>query len=201
MKKILVLTNRGTIEEQDNEKIVESLVKETGLPVNIAKKISGEVRDELEKLNVEYVSGPLIRELVNVKLLKYGLNDARDLYTRVGLPIYDVTQLIYNIDNENANTPYNPEFVHKSFGDQVSKEYSLLRLIPKEASRAHMSGAIHIHDLDYFINRPFCFEVPARLFLKHGVKTDGRGVSTAVAGPAKHLNSAVMQLAKVLQAS
>ena len=201
MKKILVLTNRGTIEEQQNDKIVESLVKETGLPTNIAKKISLEVREELEKLNVEYVSGPLIRELVNVKLLKYGLNDARDMYTRVGLPIYDVTQLIYNIDNENANTPYNPEFVHKSFGDQVSKEYSLLRLIPKEASRAHMSGDVHIHDLDYFINRPFCFEVPARLFLKYGVKTDGKGVSTAIAGPAKHLNSAVMQLAKVLQAS
>ncbi len=201
MKKIFVLTNRGTIEEQDNEKIVQSLIKETGLPINIAKKIALEAREEIEKLNVDYVSGPLIRELINVKLLKYGLNDARDLYTRVGLPIYDVTQLIYNIDNENANTPYTPEFVHKSFGDQVSKEYSLLRIIPKEAGRAHMSGDIHIHDLDYFINRPFCFEVPARLFLKYGVKTDGRGVSTAVAGPAKHLNSAVMQLAKVLQAS
>ncbi|MDD2678771.1 MAG: anaerobic ribonucleoside-triphosphate reductase [Candidatus Nanoarchaeia archaeon] len=201
MKKIFVLTNRGSIEEQKNENIIESLMTETGLPLNIAKKIALDVREELEKLNLEYVSGPLIRELVNAQLLKCGLNDARDAYTRLGLPVYDTTQLIYNIDYENANTPYNPEYVHKSFGDQVSKEYSLLRIIPKPASRAHMSGDIHIHDLDYFVNRPFCFEVPARLFLKYGVKTDGKGVTTAVAGPAKHLNSAVMHLAKVLQAS
>jgi len=201
MKKIFVLTTSGRIEEQDDEKIVKSLMKEADLPRNISKKVAVEVKKEILKLNVEYVSGPLIRELVNVKLLQYGLGEARDKYTRLGLPVYDATQLIYNMDNENANTYYNPSFVHKAMGDQVAKEYALLRVIPKEASRAHMKGEIHIHDLDYFVTRPFCFEVPARLFLKNGIRTDGRGISTAVAGPAKHLNSAVMQLAKVLQTS
>ncbi|PIU62392.1 anaerobic ribonucleoside-triphosphate reductase [archaeon CG_4_10_14_0_2_um_filter_Archaea_38_6] len=201
MKKIYVRTSEGRIEEQENDKIVNSLMKEADLPKNLARKIASEVREELENLNVEYVSGPLIRELTNVKLLQYGLTDARDKYTRVGLPVYDVTQLIFNMDDENANTYYNPGFVHKAMGDRVAKEYALLKVIPKEASREHLEGKIHIHDLDYFITRPFCFEVPARLFLKHGVKTDGKGISTAVAGPAKHLNSAVMQLAKVLQTS
>jgi ribonucleoside-triphosphate reductase len=201
MKKILVKTSSGRIEEQENKKVVESLMKEADLPKNVATKIAVEVRKELEKLNVSIVSGPLIREMVNVKLLQYGLNDARDKYTRLGLPVFDVTKLIYNMDKENANTFYNPSFVHKAMGDRVAKEYALLRIIPEEASKAHMEGSIHIHKLDYFITRPFCFEVPARLFLKHGVRTDGRGISTAVAGPAKHLNSAVMQLAKVLQTS
>ncbi|MBN1923670.1 MAG: anaerobic ribonucleoside-triphosphate reductase [Nanoarchaeota archaeon] len=201
MKKILVMTSSGRLEEQDNEKIVESLEKEADLPKNLARKVAADVRKELEKLNVEYVSGSLIREMANVKLLQLGLTEAHDKYTRVGLPVYDVTQLIFNMDDENANTYYNPGFVHKSMGDRVAKEYALLRVLPREASKAHMSGQIHIHDLDYFVTRPFCFEVPARLFLKHGIKTDGKGVSTAVAGPAKHLNSAVMQLAKVLQTS
>ncbi|VVB75904.1 Anaerobic ribonucleoside-triphosphate reductase [Candidatus Tiddalikarchaeum anstoanum] len=201
MDKILVLTNRGTIEEQENKKITESLMREADLPKNIAEKVANEVHEDIKKLKLDYVSGPLIRELVCVKLLQLGLKDARDKYTRLGLPVYDVTQLIYNTDDENANTYYNPEFVHKSMGDSVAKEYALLKVIPKEASQAHMQGRIHIHKLDYFVTRPFCFEVPANLFLKYGVKTDGRGVSTNVAGPAKHLNTAVMQLAKVLQTS
>lgn len=201
MKKILVKTSSGRIEEQDNNKVVQSLMTEANLPKNLAVKVANDVRKELEKLNVNYVSGPLIREMVNVKLLQYGLKDARDKYTRLGLPVYDVTQLVYNMDNENANTYYNPSFVHKAMGDRVAKEYALLRVIPSEASEAHMNGSIHIHDLDYFITRPFCFEVPARLFLKNGIMTDGKGINTAVAGPAKHLNAAVMQLAKVLQTS
>ncbi len=198
---VYVKTSDGRIEKQSNKRIENTLIHEAGLPKNIARKVAENVHKQLEKLGFEYVSGPLIRELVNIKLLELGLKDARDKYTRVGMPVHDVTKLIYNMDKENANTYYNPEFVHKAMGDKVSREYALLNVIPEKASRAHMRGEIHIHDMDYFITRPFCFEVPARLFLKHGLKTDGMGVYTATAGPAKHLNSAVMQLAKVLQTS
>ena len=61
MKKILVRTTSGRLEEQNNEKIINSLIKEADLPKNIAVNIASETQKELEKMNLEYVSGSLIR--------------------------------------------------------------------------------------------------------------------------------------------
>jgi ribonucleoside-triphosphate reductase len=201
MKKLMIRTSAGKFEEQSWEKVRDSLVKEADLPINIAEKIAKEVSDELRKMNLKFVSGPLVREMVCVKLLEYGLEDARKKYTRVGMPIYDVTNLIFSMNKENANTYYNPEFVHKEMGSAVSREYALLNVIPTRASDAHMRGEIHIHTLEYFLTRPFCFEHSIPFFLTRGLKTDGLGIYTAYAKAPSHFDSAMMQLAKVLQVS
>jgi ribonucleoside-triphosphate reductase len=200
-KKLWVRTSRERIEEQSPKLIKRSLIREAGLPANLAGRIAEEVSSELRRMNLKFVSGPLIRELICIKLLEYGLEDARKRYTRVGMPVYDVSNLIFEWNKENANIFYNPSFVHKAMGDEVAKQYALLRVIPIEASDAHMNGDIHIHDLDYFLTRPFCFMHSMQFFLRRGLCTDGLGVYTAVARPAKHLDSAIMQLAKVLQVS
>ncbi|HDN90751.1 MAG TPA: anaerobic ribonucleoside-triphosphate reductase, partial [Candidatus Aenigmarchaeota archaeon] len=176
-------------------------MKETGLKEEVAEKIAKEAEEEIKRMNLEFVSAPLVREVVCIKLLEHGLEEERKKYTRLGRPVYDVTQMIFTKDKENANTFYNPEFVHKELGSAISKEYALLHVIPLEASDAHMRGEIHIHTLEYFITRPFCFEHSMHYFLINGVKTDGRGIFTAVPKPPKHLDAAMMQLAKVLQMS
>lgn len=200
MREILVRTSRDTIEEQSSDLIKKSLIKEADLPRNLADKISKEVTKDLQKLKLKFVSGPLIREMVCVKLLGYGLEEARAKYTRLGLSVSDTKEIIFSMNKENANINYNPEFVHKELGDAVAKQYALLSVIPLEASDAHMGGEIHVHQLEYFI-RPFCFEHCIPFFLKRGITTDGLGVFTGVAGPAKHFDSAMMQLSKVLQVS
>ncbi|UCD96989.1 MAG: anaerobic ribonucleoside-triphosphate reductase, partial [Candidatus Bathyarchaeota archaeon] len=63
------------------------------------------------------------------------------------------------------------------------------------------AGAIHIHDLEYFATRPFCQEHDLRFFLRKGLVVDGRGVHTAVAGPAKHPEVAILHAAKALAAA
>ena len=193
-----VRTSLSTFEDFDANKITRSLIEETDIDEKIAARISKTVKKQMGKLNLEFVTAPLIREMVCVELLKGGFENERKLYTRLGMPVYDVTFLIEHGSKENANLQFNPETIHKLMADQISKEYSLIKVLPLELSDAHMGGEIHIHDLDYFALRPFCFSHDIRFFLKHGLKVDGVGNHTAVAGPAKKPDVAFLHAAKVL---
>ncbi|MBN2251959.1 MAG: anaerobic ribonucleoside-triphosphate reductase [Candidatus Altiarchaeota archaeon] len=199
-RKLIVRTSKTLLENFDSAKIADSLVREAELDREKAGLIAKEVEEELSRLKLDYVTAPLIREIANVKLLENGLEKERAKYTRLGMPVYDVTNLVGFGSKENANLQYNPETVHKLMADQISKEYSLIRLLPLPLADAHMAGEIHIHDLDYFI-RPFCFSHDIRFFLKNGFKADGVGNHTAIAGPARRPEVAFLHAAKVLAAS
>jgi len=196
-----VRTSRNTIEDFDRRKIVSSLLLETGLPRELSENVAKETEDELRKLKLEFVSGPLIREITNVKLLEHKYEDARANYTRLGIPVYDATQLVESGSKENANLQHNPETIHKLMADQVFKEYALLKVLPLELADAHMLGDIHIHDLDYFATRPYCAQHDLRWFFKNGLKVDGTGDNTSVAGPAKNAEVAILHAAKALAAA
>ncbi|MBU3904757.1 MAG: hypothetical protein KJ906_01245 [Nanoarchaeota archaeon] len=198
---IYVSTSMQTFERFDRVKIAESIVRETELNPIDADRIAFETEKFIKAMNIEHVSAPLIREIVNVKLLESGYEKERALYTRIGMPVYDVTQIINRGSKENANLQYNPETIHKIMADRVSKEYTLTKILPKEMANAHMNGSIHIHDMDYFFSRPFCFSHDVRFFLKHGFKPDGTGRHTSIAGPAKNAEVAFLHAAKILAAS
>ena len=159
-----VRTSKTTLARFDKDLIIKSLIKETGLDKRLAETISRDVEKELGRMRLDYVTAPLIREIANVKLLEHGLESHRARYTRLGMPVYDVKQLIETPSKENANLQYNPESIHKLMADQITKEYALINVLPTELADAHMMGEIHVHDLDYFI-RPFCFSHDIR-FLK-----------------------------------
>jgi len=93
-KKILVRTSRLAIEEFDRNKIVESLIQEANVPVELAQKIARETEKRLSESKTKYLTAPLIREIVNAILVEKGLEEYRHKLTRLGLPVFDVTQLI-----------------------------------------------------------------------------------------------------------
>ena len=201
---VYVHRSQEFIEPFDRRRIVTSLIRETGLPVELAEKIALEVEEALKRMKLKFVSAPLIREIVNVKLLEHGLEEERKRYTRVGMPIYDVDKMILRrhwFSKENANLQHNPETVHKLIADQVVREYTFLKILPHEAVEAHMKGEIHIHTLEYFPLRPFCFSHDLRFFFKRGFIADGVGTHTAVAKPAKHPEVALLHATKVLAAA
>lgn len=176
-------------------------MKETGVSDEIADKITLDIADRINTLDLEFLSGPLIREFVCVALLENNFERARARYTRLGLPLFDVTRLIRAGDKENANLQHNPETIHKLAADTLFDQYALLNCLPPHLADAHIGGAIHIHDLEYFATRPFCQEHDLRFFLKRGLVVDGQGIHTAVAGPAKHPEVAVLHAAKALAAA
>ncbi|MBN1785274.1 MAG: anaerobic ribonucleoside-triphosphate reductase [Candidatus Bathyarchaeota archaeon] len=195
--------------------IVEQLLTETKLAEEFydtkaisrqdAEDIAYEVEMKIFDLNLKFISGPLIRELVNNILLARSAQRPefalyRNILTRVGAPVYDA----YKIDmgtgykaKENANLQPNPETAHKRKADWVSGEEYLLLMPPKIAD-AHLSGDLHIHDLEYFGTRPFCQDWDLRYFLYYGLMPDGLGTRTSIAGPAKHAEVAILHTAKIL---
>jgi len=196
-----VRTSQIMFEDFSHQRIRDSLVKETGLSGEVAGKIALDIAGRINTLDLQFLSGPLIREFVCVALLENSFERERAKYTRLGLPLFDVDRLIRAGDKENANLQHNPETIHKLAADTIFDQYSLLNCLSPPLADAHIGGSIHIHDLEYFATRPFCQEHDLRFFLKKGLIVDGQGVHTAVAGPAKHPEVAILHAAKALAAA
>ncbi len=192
-----LMTAYGEIGELSKDRIERALLKETSITPENAKIIAQATFDELVKINVVKTT-TLVREIACLKLLEAGLVEEHREFVRLGMPVYDIKKTIFQKDKENANTNYNLSTIHKKFGDSISAQYSLFYLLPQSASKAHMKGEIHIHDLDYFPTRPFCFEHDIRFFLREGFMSDGKGIHTAVSKPAKSFDVALIHASRVL---
>ena len=197
-----VRTSRDTIESFDKTKIEKTLIVETGASPELADKIATEVWKEVRKLDVEYLTAPMLREMVNTKLVEHGLETYRRRYTRLGIPVYNITNLIENGSRDNANMIHNPETVHKYVADEALKQYALLHILPNELADAHMGGDIHVHDLEFFAGRPInCLQHDLRFFIKHGLKVDGTGDHTSVAGPPNHIETLMNHSGEIMLAA
>lgn len=205
-----VRTSDGHILEWDRERIVQQIQKETklvetfygytGATVELAREIAAEVEERILALHLTALSGPLIREIMNITLLEHGLVQYRNVCTRVGTPVYDAHLIDVGRGfeaHDNANLQENAETSHKKKADKISKEQYLLQLPPAIADH-HLAGDIHIHDLEYFGTRPFCQDWDLRYFLYYGLMPDGNGTKASVAGPAKRAEVAVLHAVKAL---
>ncbi|MGC9435404.1 MAG: anaerobic ribonucleoside-triphosphate reductase [Methanomicrobiales archaeon] len=165
-----VRTSRGYLLDWDRERIVRQIVEETRLVETFyghepadeetAREISRIVEKKIQRLGLKSLSGPLIREIVNMELLQRGHISFRNVCTRVGTPVYDSHQIDVGEGfeaHDNANLQENAETSHKKKADKISKEQYLLQLPPDLADR-HLMGDLHIHDLEYFGTRPFCID-------------------------------------------
>ncbi len=200
---VFIRTSAEEFKIFDRAKISRSLIKETGIGEEQADAIAMDVEKFIKNLNLNYLSSALIREIVNVKLLEYGLEDARKKYTRIGLPIYDIEQMISkgtatDIKRENANLQHTPETINWIISGETLEQYATLKLFPQNLVDSHISGDYHIHILSNAATRPNCIQHFPPLFFKYGLKVDGTGTHTSIAGPAKHLSVAIQHCAKIL---
>jgi anaerobic ribonucleoside-triphosphate reductase len=205
-----VRTTDGHLLDWDREAIAKQLLKETklseqfykepGITEEEAQDIAKEVERRVRWMNVQYLSGPLVREIMNVVLLERHHTEWRNICTRVGTPVYDAHLIDIGTgfeSKENANLQENAETSHKKKADKISKEQYLLLLPPYLADR-HLAGDLHIHDLEYFGTRPFCMDWDLRYFLYYGLMPDGLGTKASVAGPAKKPEVAILHAVKAL---
>ncbi|MEM0090193.1 MAG: hypothetical protein QXF84_02460, partial [Nitrososphaerota archaeon] len=143
---LIVRRSECSIESFDKNKIVNALVKEAGMPAKLAHKVASSVEEKLLDLKIEYLSAPLIRELVNSVLIDQGLEKYRHKLTRVGMPIYDVTQTI-----KNASKQGGANAVMRTAANSVLKEYVLLNVLPRNVADAYLSGMIDICFLESWV--------------------------------------------------
>ncbi|MCX8110218.1 MAG: anaerobic ribonucleoside-triphosphate reductase [Syntrophorhabdaceae bacterium] len=179
---LFVRTSEETLSDWSRDRIVHALQKETLIDEATAEEISIEVEQTIRKSGVRMVTAPLIRELVNAKLIEKGLETARKMHTRLGMPIYDVDSLILHPNKENANVPHGPEATNLTLAERIKKEYALLSVFSQDVADAHMNGDIHLHDLG-FIDRPYCSGQSLEYIKRFGLNLPH---SLSMAKPAKH---------------
>ncbi|MBU0730914.1 MAG: anaerobic ribonucleoside-triphosphate reductase [Proteobacteria bacterium] len=179
---LFVRTSEEDITGWNRTRIVDALLRETFVDKGTAEKISIDVEATIMSGAVKTVTGPLIRELVNAKLLELGLEHARRMHTRLGVPLYDVDQLLVHPNKENANVPHGPEATNLTLSEGIKKEYALLHVFSPEVADAHLNGDLHLHDLG-FIDRPYCSGQSLEYIKKFGLNLPH---ALSMAGPAKH---------------
>ncbi len=189
---LFVRTSAEDIVGWDREKIVAALIRETNIDRQTAEMIGEEVEDQIKRLNLRTVTAPLVRELVDVKLLEHGLEEARRRHTRLGSPLFDVREIIYSQNKENANVPHGPEATNLTLSEGIKKEFALLYVFTQDIADAHMRGDIHLHDLG-FIDRPYCSGQSVEYVKKFGLDLPN---ALSIAKPAKHAEVLLAQMVK-----
>jgi ribonucleoside-triphosphate reductase len=148
--RLFVRSSRHRMEEFTTDKIVHSLVTEAGMPVELAQRVSSEAESRIYKFQTAYLTAPLIRELVNSILIEEGLEEYRHRLSRLGMPVYDVTENLEKL----GEGPYGLEAVHSQTAGSVLSEYLMLIQLPRDVVDSHLSGDIHIANVNFWGLRP-----------------------------------------------
>ncbi|MDR2202863.1 MAG: hypothetical protein LBE76_00870 [Nitrososphaerota archaeon] len=166
-KGMIVRTSRFTLEEFDQNKIANSLIKEAKVPPELAQKAAKETEKRLIKSKTKYVTAALIREMVNAILVEKGFEDYRHKLTRVGMPIHEVNILL-----ENKDHPIDATNLLTKAAQTVLGEYTLLNMFSRDIADAHLSGNINIDNIGDWLLKPNEITHDIRYFLQNGLKLD-----------------------------
>jgi anaerobic ribonucleoside-triphosphate reductase len=166
----------------NKQRIVDALMRETDVDIDTAVTISQEVEKQILSSGISLLTTPLIRELVNAKLIERGLEYDRRMHALLGFPIYDVRSLILHQNRENANVPHGPEGTNLLLAEGIKRNYAFHDVFSQDIVDAHIAGDIHLHGLG-FIDRPYSSFQTLEYIKRFGLNLPH---SLTVAKPAKH---------------
>lgn len=160
----------------DPRRIADALIRETGLTPERAQQLAQGVREQIERLGIRNLTSPLIRGLVNAKLIEEGLLDAYRAHSRLGVPVYDAARLIQSLDGTRraADHPllHGPEGTSLALAEAIKREYAMLAVFSEKVSFAHLDGDLHIENTGE-IDRPQQMICSIDYIKRHGVKLPG----------------------------
>ena len=183
--KMYVRTSHDSIEEFNSQKIIQSLVREGSLPLELAQKITEEVENRIYKYQTAYLTGSLIRELVNSVLLEHGHEEYRHKLARVGLPTFEVQEMITNVENVNDGI----EGLLFKTGQIVFAEHLLTSTLPKDVADAHLSGDLHLTNLGLWSILPDIIFISIKSLIEDGIDLKGKSLSVCRIPSIKTLNN------------
>jgi len=193
-KRMLVRTSRFALEEFDANRIADSLIREADMPVELAQKVAKEAEKRLLKSKTKYLTAPLVREVVNAILVEKGLEEYRHKLTRLGLPVYDLNTLM---ETKSKNSQGSVS-IQETAGETVLKEYTLLNVLPRDISDAHLSGSLHIKSLGSWILKPSEIMHDIRFFFQNGLNLEKTNTLQPSFAPPQNLESALSTTLSVL---
>jgi ribonucleoside-triphosphate reductase (formate) len=188
--KMYVRTSHESIEEFNSHKIIQSLVREGSLPLELAQKITEEVENRIYKYQTNYLTGSLIREMVNSVLLEHGHEEYRNKLARLGLPVFDIQEMISNLDHVNNGA----EGLLFNTGQQVFAEHLLTNVLPKDVADSHLSGDLHITNPGIWSMIPDTIFVNVKELIEDGIDLGGKYLDISRIPASKQLDEITTSL-------
>ncbi|WMM26465.1 anaerobic ribonucleoside triphosphate reductase [Tissierella sp. MB52-C2] len=131
-----------------------------------------DVQDIVEKVLIESGHAKTAKEYI---LYRADRNKVREMNTRLMRVFEDLTfkdAKDVDIKRENANIDGDtPMGTMLKYGSESAKQFYDLFVLNPEHSRAHKSGEIHIHDLDFLTLTTTCCQIDLIELFKHGFST------------------------------
>ena len=122
-------TTRDEIMPWDKHLIALALEKEADVPAVVAAEIASAVERRILNSGLRRISTALVRELVDNELFERGLAATLARQTSIGMPIFDLEQVIFAKSNENSNiTANNPEAINLTIAENTLKQYALKKV-------------------------------------------------------------------------
>ena len=175
--------SRAEYFEWNRERIAQALSKEADLPEDEAISIAKVVEKRILASGLTRISTSLIRELVDNELFERGYQTTLEKQAVIGMPKYDIEQLILSKSKENSNiAANNPEAINLAIAETTLKQYALQEVFTEEIADAHRNGLVHLHDLGY-PTRVYCSSHSLEYLKKYGLHLENLDTSSA---PAKH---------------
>ncbi|MEM4249652.1 MAG: anaerobic ribonucleoside-triphosphate reductase [Candidatus Nitrosotenuis sp.] len=192
--KMYVRTSHESIEEFNSHKIIQSLVREGSLPLELAQKITEEVENRIYKYQTTYLTGSLIREMVNSVLLEHGHEEYRNKLARLGLPVFDVQEMLTNVDNIDNGS----QGLFFKAGQAVFAENLLLNTLPKDVADSHLSGDIHISNPGIWSLLPDTIFFNVKELIEDGLDLKGKYLGVTRIPTVKTLDSLMSSLSMII---
>ena len=192
--KMYVRTSHESIEEFNSHKIIQSLVREGSLPLELAQKITEEVENRIYKYQTTYLTGSLIREMVNSVLLEHGHEEYRNKLVRLGMPSFDVKEMLSNVENADNGAD---SLLYKT-GQTVFAEHLLLNTLPKDVADSHLSGDLHIANPGVWSILPDTIFVDLKELIDDGIDLRGKALGVSRIPSIKTLENLTSALSMII---
>ena len=176
----------------EKQRIAQALQKEAEIAEDLSWEIASSVERKIFNSGIGQISTSLIRELVDNELFERGLGKKLKKQAMIGMPSFDIEQLIYSKSAENSNiTSNNPEAINLAIAETTLKQYMLQNVFSSDVATGHLKGVVHVHDLGY--PRVYCSSHSLEYIKKYGLDLSNLDTSSAPASHARtltgHLNT------------
>jgi len=199
-------------QERITNAIHRAIIAVKGRDGRAAKKISNEVLKVLERRFARRIPGVEdIQDIVEEVLIKNNLyevvkayilyrkqhqemREMESLFIDVGRVIDEyISKLDWRV-KENSNITYSLSGLLLHIAGSVISDYVLTRIYPREISEAHRQGDMHIHNLSFGVVG-YCAGWSLKQLLYEGF---GGVEGKASSGPAKHFDTALLQMSNFI---
>jgi ribonucleoside-triphosphate reductase len=192
--KMYVRTSHESIEEFNSHKIIQSLVREGSLPLELAQKITEEVENRIYKYQTTYLTGSLIREMVNSVLLEHGHEEYRNKLARLGMPVFDIQEMLTNVDNIDNGS----QGLFFRAGQTIFAENLLLNTLPKDVADSHLSGDIHISNPGIWSLLPDTIFFNIKELIEDGIDLKGKYLGVTRIPTIKTIDNLMSSLSMII---